>query len=271
MRPDPESTRKILLNAREAMQHGDRQAARTWAEQAVALDPESEEPWLFLAALSSPRASVKYLEHALKINPASVRARKGMHWAVERLRREPASRSENNQSRSQRKPGVKTISEDTMGFETGKSAAVEPKTQPRAQKLPKQTISASAASADLPLPKAIAGYRWSILTIFLIAICGVAAWVFWPGNASSALAFLNTPPTAPAIPGIFADIIKPTYTSSPTATSTPTANSRLQHRPLRSHRPPLIPRRLPRHPHHLKHPCQPTQHDPGRPTLPYQQ
>ena len=56
------------------MQQGDRQAARGWAEQAVALDPDSEEPWLFLAALASPRDSVKYLERALKINPSSQRA-----------------------------------------------------------------------------------------------------------------------------------------------------------------------------------------------------
>ena len=69
MKPDPESARKILLNAQQAMQRGDRQAARRWAEQAVALAPDSEEPWLFLAALASPRASVNYLERALKINP----------------------------------------------------------------------------------------------------------------------------------------------------------------------------------------------------------
>ena len=93
MKPDPESIRKILLNARQAMQRGDRQAARSWAEQAVALDPDSEEPWLFLAALSSPHASVKYLERALKLNPHSQRARKGMHWAVERLRHEQVALS----------------------------------------------------------------------------------------------------------------------------------------------------------------------------------
>ncbi len=70
MKPDPESARKTLLNAQQAMQRGDRQAARGWAEQAVALAPDFEEPWLFLAALASPRDSVKYLERALKINPA---------------------------------------------------------------------------------------------------------------------------------------------------------------------------------------------------------
>jgi lipoprotein-anchoring transpeptidase ErfK/SrfK len=38
-----------------------------------------------LAGVSSPRASVAYLLHALEINPASTRARQGMAWAVKRL------------------------------------------------------------------------------------------------------------------------------------------------------------------------------------------
>ena len=93
MKPDPESVRKALLNARQAIQRGDRQAARSWAEQAVALDPDSEEPWLFLAAVASPRASINYLEQALRINPHSQRAHKGMEWAAERLKREQVEQS----------------------------------------------------------------------------------------------------------------------------------------------------------------------------------
>ncbi len=41
-----------------------------------------------LAALSNPRASVAYLCKALEINPGSLRARRGIHWAVRRLRQE---------------------------------------------------------------------------------------------------------------------------------------------------------------------------------------
>jgi len=54
----------------------------------AALCPELEEPWLILAAVGSPRASVAYLEKALRINPHSERARKGMQWAVGRLQKE---------------------------------------------------------------------------------------------------------------------------------------------------------------------------------------
>ena len=97
MNPDPEAFRQFLLNAQQAMQRGDRQAARSWAEKAAVEAPDTEDPWLFLAALASPRASVAYLERALKINPQSERARKGMHWAAKRLRKaqtEPASTEE---------------------------------------------------------------------------------------------------------------------------------------------------------------------------------
>ncbi len=88
MKTDPRSAQQALLNARQAMQQGDHQAARRWARKAASLRPDLEEPWLFLAAVSSPRASVAYLEQALRINPHSERARKGMQWAVDRLQKE---------------------------------------------------------------------------------------------------------------------------------------------------------------------------------------
>jgi lipoprotein-anchoring transpeptidase ErfK/SrfK len=75
-----------LRQAFEALRGGHRRTARSWAQQAAALAPDREEPWLILASVASPEASVRYLETALSINPASPRARKGMHWAVGRLR-----------------------------------------------------------------------------------------------------------------------------------------------------------------------------------------
>jgi len=76
---------KALQNAREALRDGDRSAARRWAEQAAKLAPQLEDPWLILAAVASPKASVAFIERALKINPDSPRARKGMQWALKRL------------------------------------------------------------------------------------------------------------------------------------------------------------------------------------------
>ncbi len=78
--------------ARQALQQGDTRTARRYAEQAVKLAPESEDSWLLLAAIASPRASIAYLQHALRINPSSQRAQKGMQWAVGRLKSSPVAR-----------------------------------------------------------------------------------------------------------------------------------------------------------------------------------
>ncbi|MBM3153241.1 MAG: L,D-transpeptidase, partial [Chloroflexi bacterium] len=87
------TAQEAIRNAYKALQDGDKQAARRWAEQAASLGPELEEPWLVLAAVAAPRASVAYLEKALRINPHSLTARKGMDWAQSRLRQQGAPRS----------------------------------------------------------------------------------------------------------------------------------------------------------------------------------
>lgn len=75
-----------LQNARQELKKGDTASARYWAHLANQYDPQKEDPWLILAAVARPRASIEYLNQALLINPNSRRARQGMHWAVERLR-----------------------------------------------------------------------------------------------------------------------------------------------------------------------------------------
>ena len=66
---------QALKQANEALQRGDKHAARYWAQVTAALVPGMEDPWLILAAVASPRASLAYLERALEINPNSQRAR----------------------------------------------------------------------------------------------------------------------------------------------------------------------------------------------------
>ena len=75
-------------HAIKALKRGERLEARRWAGRAASLAPEREEPWLVLAAMAPPRASLAYLKRALEINPESQHARKGMHWAIQRLRAE---------------------------------------------------------------------------------------------------------------------------------------------------------------------------------------
>jgi hypothetical protein len=103
MTPNQLAALQAVRQAQQAFRHGDKSAARHLAEQALRLAPELEEPWLMMASLANPRACVGYLEQALKINPNSERARKGMHWAAKRLRAEPTNggrrRSDSSASR----------------------------------------------------------------------------------------------------------------------------------------------------------------------------
>jgi lipoprotein-anchoring transpeptidase ErfK/SrfK len=86
---DPLGARLAIQNAQFALQKGQTIEARRLAMEAAQLDPTFEDPWLILASLSSPHASVAYLQHALEINPQSARATKGMQWALERLASSP--------------------------------------------------------------------------------------------------------------------------------------------------------------------------------------
>ena len=82
---DPLGARLAIQNAQFALQKKQFVEARRLAMEAIQLDPNFEDPWLILATLSSPNASVAYLKRALEINPNSQRATKGMQWALERL------------------------------------------------------------------------------------------------------------------------------------------------------------------------------------------
>ncbi len=82
-------SREALSYAREALKNGDMEEARQWAERAAKFAPQSEDPWLVLAAASNPRESMEYIRKALEANPDSPRAQKGMEWALRRLSENP--------------------------------------------------------------------------------------------------------------------------------------------------------------------------------------
>ena len=77
---------QAIQQANLALKKGDKGTARRLAEKAISCNPHREEPWLILAAIGTPRASIAYLKKALEINPTSNYARQGMHWAIRRLR-----------------------------------------------------------------------------------------------------------------------------------------------------------------------------------------
>jgi uncharacterized protein len=123
MKPDPEIIQATLLYARQAMQHGDRQDACWWVEQAVTLDPDSKEAWLFLAALVRPRTRAKYYEWMLKVNLHNEQARKGIYRALETMRREQAAQPSNQQPAPCPTPEENTGSGRNSGPLPGRIAA----------------------------------------------------------------------------------------------------------------------------------------------------
>ncbi|NSW51552.1 MAG: L,D-transpeptidase family protein [Anaerolineae bacterium] len=67
---------------------GDHTNARHFAMQSLRLDPRDETAWLILAAVSSPQASVAYLQKAAMFLPASGKIAQAMQWATNRLQKE---------------------------------------------------------------------------------------------------------------------------------------------------------------------------------------
>jgi lipoprotein-anchoring transpeptidase ErfK/SrfK len=262
MNDDFESAQQALLNAQQAVRQGDRQTARRFAEIAASLSPDLEEPWLILAAVGSPRASVEYLERALRINPQSERARLGMHWAVDRLRRETA-RGKNagppdkpsGGAISQSAPFLETETKPLVGRKRPAGSKIsqsdstsQADTRPIVGRKPAATVAVTPPAPTLPLFKSLAKYRWSFLTLLVLAVCVTAAWVFWPGNASPAFAFLHVPQYISPVFGAPIQLDKPTYTSTftytftPTNTFTPSSTFTLTPTPTETFTPTLTPR-----------------------------
>lgn len=88
-----QQVQELLSQIQRAVQEGKKHQARRLAFKAVDLAPDQEKPWLYLASLSTPEASVRYLRRALEINPDSRAARKGMRWAADRLREDQTGKS----------------------------------------------------------------------------------------------------------------------------------------------------------------------------------
>jgi lipoprotein-anchoring transpeptidase ErfK/SrfK len=135
-----------------------------------------------------------------------------MHWAVDRLRKETGQRkSAGIQSEKQGRGGV-----------SRPGSFIEPATRPRLEKGFPVAVAQSAPVSSSRLFKSLTKYRWSFLTLLVLAVCVTAAWVLWPGNASPVMAFLHVPQSISLGFGAPIEVDKPTYTSTVTPTFTPT-------------------------------------------------
>jgi hypothetical protein len=190
---------QVLKQAYEALQRGDKQAARHLAQVAARMAPQMEAPWLILAAVARPRASIAYLERALMINPHSERARKGLEWVHRQLNTQVLP--------LMRKGGI-------SGYQA--EQPVLSKTAAPKEKSSRQVPSRARSNRRFP----------RLFLLGLLVLCVLAAWVFWPGtNYSASAAMRNLPATLqdnPLLSWMQANLAKPTSTPLPTATFTQT-------------------------------------------------
>ncbi|NOT06088.1 MAG: L,D-transpeptidase family protein [Anaerolineales bacterium] len=200
-------SREALSYAREALKNGAIKEARQWAERSAELAPQSEDPWLILAAVASPRESVEYIRKALEVSPDSPRAKKGMEWALQRLGETPKS-NVNPQNEKQAK-----VTNDAQPKNQVKNAGVKNPKKKRSPLLP-----------------------------ILLGVVGLAVLLFaaWSAVTSPVLASILSLASAQPVerqPFAQVDIAKPSVANTPvalqpveqvvipTATSVPTATA----------------------------------------------
>lgn len=231
---DPNSIdfKMALLNARAGLQQHNNMEARRWALKAARLFPDNEEPWLILAAISNPTASVAYLQRALAVNPQSERAAKGMQWALQRLSQVSIENSV---------PPISISKEDTkpvkaLSSEHQAGIAIPPFTLPNSPSTKKDSTPVSVidqlreqpvqptldkkkpAKKTKPATRKRKG-NWVAMFIITLVILGsaLAVWAAMPGWIA-----LARSSSAPIPAGA---LNKPTLTPTPTATFTPTATA----------------------------------------------
>ncbi|MDR3574123.1 MAG: L,D-transpeptidase family protein [Anaerolineaceae bacterium] len=208
MTPDITAINQAIQTAYQALQNGDHLTARRWAEKAAQLAPEMEDPWLILASVASPRASLAYLEQALKINPDSSRASVGLSWAQERLRQQATSKPTPAQS-------------------------VQPAAVVQKPPAPKKRSYSSS------LFLLFGSFFALLLLVFLVA----ATWIAWPGHFSKVEAFIAGSTATPTPSETFTLTSTSTATSTVTATVTNTPTPTRTATPTKTNTP--IPSRTP--------------------------
>ncbi len=191
---------QALNQAAKALQRGDKHAARVWAQIAVSMAPGMEDPWLILAAVAKPRASIAYLERALRINPNSPRARAGLEWARQKMEKEQTQPVARRVRTSTARVGLPTPPKPIL--QRGKpSIKVQPKAELRRR---------------IPIP----------MFVLVLVLCLIAVWLSWPGSGSSAMAAILSNPVTSQDSHILSwlpvGLLRATDTPLPTATFTPT-------------------------------------------------
>ncbi len=85
MSDHPGNVSSLLQQANAALSANQTDQARLLARQAAELDPNNEDCWLLLAAVSSPQAAIVYLKKVLQINPDNRKAQAQLQQVLEEV------------------------------------------------------------------------------------------------------------------------------------------------------------------------------------------
>jgi lipoprotein-anchoring transpeptidase ErfK/SrfK len=202
----------LLEQAHAALRQNRLADARAFAEKAARLDPGLEEPWLILGGLSAPKDSVEYIRKALAINPNSERARKGMHWAVQRLRETERTRPVPSAPPTAQAPAAPIRAEGTQPVRVSPTRPSLEDTHPLRLKPPARASKKGSRSAWLAW-----GMAGGLLLVTALAILTI--WLVLPGIKT---ALAGDPASARPIGALEKPSLTPTFTLTFTATSTAT-------------------------------------------------
>ena len=222
---------QVLQAAKQAMRTGQRAEALRQARLACRLAPEREEPWLILSALSAPKASVEYLRKALEINPQSQAAKKGMQWAVERLR-----------ASQETKPVILPAQPTMERMPVRGSAAA---TVPTEATHPVRLYPTKPILRPQPKQKSAQPFWLAVFTGALVIVLLVfALWFIWP-DFKSALTGSHFAPRP--VDALYKPSLTPTSTPTftPTPTSTPTSTPTFTPTPTNTSTPTSTPTETP--------------------------
>jgi lipoprotein-anchoring transpeptidase ErfK/SrfK len=225
-----------LVNARVALQNNNRMEARRWAAHAAKLAPDSEEAWLILGAVSSPAASLAYIQRALEINPQSERAVKGMQWALQRLHSQPIDEKPPRTYSKQDTQPVKISDAKKplspaipMAVAVGPLKIKEPAEPVKAETSIVDSLRAEGPTVPIPVraaakkvkaakPQRKMSWAATALIMLILLTSAVVVWAAMPGWV--ALARSSSAPIPADV--LYKPSLTPTLTSTPTATATPT-------------------------------------------------
>ena len=226
--PNSELQRYLKLSI-AALHNGDRVAARRWAQKAAQLAPGEEAPWLILASLAGPRASLQYLRKALEINPASKRAQSGIEWAARRLQE-----AENSAVQTP-PPDTSPPLEHTQPIQIRKNQPVQAEdTHPVRTRKPAR----SAQNKQRPVYQRVLSFA-----MLLLVFCSAA--FFWMGFSSGWAMFQKEVSAPHPVSAMFKPTLTLTPTPTSTATPTQTPTSTPTATPTATHTPTATPTRKP--------------------------